>query len=59
MTEPQPSQEDDTAASARKSINHHFQREARWMVWLQIGLPLVLLLLAGVLGPVLLNALHR
>ncbi len=59
MTEPEPRQDEKVATNARKSINYHFKRESQWMVWLAIGLPLLLLAVAIVLGPVFPNALNK
>ena len=59
MTEPQPSKEEPVAANEHASINRHFKREGWWMVWLAVGIPLVLLLVAVLAGPALLNLLGR
>ncbi len=39
----------------QKSINHHFRRESKWMLWWLLGVPAVLLALAFLLGPYLFN----
>ena len=42
----------------KKSINHHFRRENKLMLWWCIGIPVVLVALAGLLGPYVLKALN-
>lgn len=59
MSEPTPTQEETVATKKRESINLHFKREGRWMVWLGVGLPVILLVVGFLLGPVLLNALKK
>lgn len=41
------------------NINRHFKREGKWMVYLFIALPIVLTIIAAIVGPVVLNALQR
>lgn len=59
MSDPKPSQKEAAAPKERESINRHFLREGRWMVWLGVGLPVFLLVVGFLLGPVLLNALKK
>ncbi|WP_124512430.1 hypothetical protein [Acidovorax sp. FJL06] len=59
MSDPKPAQKEAVAPKERESINRHFKREGRWMVWLGVGLPLILLVVAFLLGPALLNALNK
>lgn len=49
------SHEESVAAVKPQSVNHHFKREGRLMVWIVVGVPLVLFVGALLLGPVLLN----
>lgn len=45
----------------KESINHHFRRESKLMLWWLLGVPAVLLVLvslAGWLGVMVLNALR-
>ena len=42
----------------KDSINHHFLRENKLMLWWCIGVPVVLVALAGLLGPYVLKALN-
>lgn len=48
---------DNRAATTgtRKGINHHFKREGRWVIWLVVGVPAILLIAVFVLGPALLT----
>jgi hypothetical protein len=39
-----------------ESINHHFRRETKLMLWWLIGIPVVLVALGALLGPKLMNA---
>ena len=41
----------------KDSINHHFRRETKLMLWWLLGVPAVLLALAFLLGPYILDAL--
>lgn len=59
MSEPKRAEKEAVAPKQRESINRHFLREGRWMVWLGVGLPIPLLVVAVLLGPVLLNALNK
>lgn len=59
MSDPKPVLKETVAPKKRESINSHFLREGRWMVWLGVGLPILLLVVASLLGPVLLNALNK
>lgn len=59
MSDPKPAQKEAVAPKKRESINRHFMREGRWMVWLGVGLPILSLVVASLLGPVLLNALNK
>ncbi|MDZ7914218.1 MAG: hypothetical protein U5O16_20640 [Rhodococcus sp. (in: high G+C Gram-positive bacteria)] len=59
MSDPKPAQEEAVAPNERKSINRHFLREGHRMAWLGVGLPILLLVVAFLLGPVLLNALKQ
>ena len=42
-----------------KSVNHHFKREGRLMIWFAIGVPIILLIGAFVFGPALLTLAGR
>ncbi|WP_462386160.1 hypothetical protein [Acidovorax sp. Q11] len=59
MSDPKPAPKEEVAPKERESINRHFLRERRWMVWLGVGLPVILLIVGFLLGPVLLNALNK
>ncbi len=59
MSDPKPAPKETVAPKERESINRHFMREGRWMVWLGVGLPILSLVVAFLLGPVLLNALNK
>ena len=59
MSDPKPVPKETVAPKERESINRHFLREGRWMVWLGVGLPILSLVVASLLGPLLLNALNK
>lgn len=59
MSDPKPAPKETVDPKECKSINRHFLREGRWMVWLGVGLPILSLVVAFLLGPVLLNALNK
>ncbi|WP_252658116.1 hypothetical protein [Acidovorax kalamii] len=43
MSDPKPVPKETVAPKKHESINRHFLREGRWMVWLGVGLPILLL----------------
>ena len=47
------------ATDITKSVNHHFKREGRLMIWFVIGVPVILLICALVFGPALLTLAGR
>ncbi|EPD41380.1 hypothetical protein HMPREF9701_01934 [Delftia acidovorans CCUG 274B] len=46
-------------ASPNAGISGHFRREAKWMLWVLVVLPLALTALAVWLGPLVLNHVER
>jgi len=59
VSKPSLSHEEKSAAAKSQSINHHFKREGRLMIWVVVGVPVVLLLGALLLGPALLNLINK
>ena len=59
MSDPKPAPKETVAPKERESITRHCLREGRWTVWLGVGLPILSLVVALLLGPVLLNALNK
>ena len=42
MSNPNQQQGETVATDPSKSVNHHFRREGKLMVWLVIGVPVIL-----------------
>ncbi|EHL21164.1 hypothetical protein KYG_19811 [Acidovorax sp. NO-1] len=59
MSNPNQSHDDAVATAKTKSVNHHFKREGRLMIWFVVGVPVILLLGAFLLGPALLSFVGR
>lgn len=53
------SHDEAVATDITKSVNHHFKREGRLMIWFVIGVPVILLICALVFGPALLTLAGR
>jgi len=53
------SHDEAVATDSTKSVNHHFKREGRLMIWFAIGVPVILLIGAFLFGPALLTLAGR
>lgn len=53
------SRDEAVATDITKSVNHHFKREGRLMIWFVVGVPVILLICALVFGPALLTLAGR
>lgn len=59
MSNPDQSHCESVTEAKSQSINHHFKREGRLMIWIVVGVPVVLVLGALLIGPVLLNIVGK
>ena len=59
MNHPNHSNEEGSSSDKSKSVNDHFKRESRLMIWFAVGVPVILLLGAFLLGPALLTFIGR
>ncbi|WP_436078471.1 hypothetical protein [Acidovorax delafieldii] len=59
MNNTNESHEEAVSTDSAKSVNHHFKREGRLMIWFAIGVPVILLIGAFMFGPALLKLAGR